>query len=108
MLCSDSKTYTLRSVVLSNCVLVLTPPSDTKVGEIAPSDADVVIRDQMHEVLEVVPTLPRLQKLEGLLRGREYDEGHERDEEDEMDVDGEDETDRLVRVLCILMAVAVC
>lgn len=33
------------------------------------------VRDQLHEVLEVVPSVPKLHKLAVLLRGMEYDEG---------------------------------
>ena len=88
VLCTDTKTYTVRSVVLSNSMLVVTPPTDTPDG----SERDVVIRDQIHDVLELVPSLPRLQKLDGLLRGREYDEGHS-DEE----MDAEEEGGRPVR-----------
>ncbi|KAI0344567.1 hypothetical protein BDW22DRAFT_1060919 [Trametopsis cervina] len=78
VLCTPDKTYSLRSVVLSNSVLVVSPSPHSK--------EDVVIRDQLHEILEPVPCLPRLQKLKSLLRGREYDEGHE-DEEDHSDED---------------------
>ena len=88
VLCTETKTYALRSVVLSNSMLVVTPPTDSMNA----SERDVVIRDQIHDVLELVPTLPRLQKLGGLLRGREYDEGHS---DEEMDVD--DAGDRPVR-----------
>jgi len=83
VLCTPGKTYSLRSVVLSNSVLVVTRSSSTM-----HSNEDVVIRDQLHEVLEPVPCLPKLQKLNGLLRGKEYDEGHEEDEED---LSGEDD-----------------
>ncbi|KAI0093396.1 sister chromatid cohesion protein Dcc1 [Irpex rosettiformis] len=82
VLCTPERTYSLRSVVLSNSVLVVTPTSNPQ---------DVVIRRQIHEILEPVPCLPRLQKLSTLLRGREYDEGHEEDEEI-----GEDEEGRPV------------
>lgn len=37
----------------------------------------VVIRDELHEILELLPAVPRLHKLTGLLRGREYDESDE-------------------------------
>lgn len=83
VLCTADKTYTVRSVVLSNSMLVIVPPKDTELDG-GRSD-DLVIRDQLHEILELVPSLPKMQKLGGLLRGREYDEG--REEEDEMDVD---------------------
>lgn len=75
-------------------MLVVTPPD----GASEESSYDVVIRDTIHEVLEVVPTLPRLQRLSGMLRGREYDEGHEDDD----DVDMEDDEGRLVSALCCI------
>lgn len=61
-------------------MLVVTPPPDTAGN----TSEDIVIRDTVHEVLELVPSLPRLQRLNGMLRGREYDEGHE---DEEMDID---------------------
>lgn len=91
MLCTANKTYALRSVILSNSVLVVTPPAEG-------SQEDVVIRDTIHEVLELVPTLPRLQKLSGMLRGREYDEGH--DEDEDMD---EENTTRSVSIFDFLL-----
>lgn len=85
VLCTADRTYTLRSVTLSNSVLVVTPPSD-----LSSTDEDIVIRDQLHEIFEAIPCIPRLQKLSGLLRGRDYDEGHEEDEE-ELDEDEGDQ-----------------
>ncbi|KAF8558056.1 hypothetical protein OG21DRAFT_1504749 [Imleria badia] len=70
VVCTADKTYTLRSVVLSNTVLVVTPSRTDP-------DGTVHVRDQLHEVLEVVPSVPRLHKLAVLLRGMEYDEGDE-------------------------------
>ena len=92
MLCTVDKTYTIRSVVLSNSVCVVTPDSsfqDTDEGE--PVE-EVFIRDQLSEVIELVPSVPRLHKLKSLLRGREYDEGHE----DEDMVSDDDEVDVMV------------
>lgn len=60
--------------MLSNSVLVVTPTSNPD---------EVAIRGQLHEILEPVPCLPKLQKLGSLLRGREYDEGHEDEELDD-------------------------
>lgn len=68
VLCADDKTYSIRSVSLSNSVLVVTP------GE---AQDQVVIRDTSHELLQVTPVLPKVHRLVGLLRGREYDEGRE-------------------------------
>jgi sister chromatid cohesion protein DCC1 len=80
VLCTNDKTYTLRSVALSNSVLVVTPPPvlDSPLS-IAGEREAVVIRDELHEILEVSPTVPKLHKLIGLLRGREYDESDQSD-----------------------------
>lgn len=93
VLCTSEKTYTVRSIVLSNSVLVVTrDPGDAEAEPDTTADpvsvADVVIRDQLCEILELVPSVPRLHKLNGLLRGREYDEGHE--DEEAMTEDDED------------------
>ncbi|KAJ6515809.1 sister chromatid cohesion protein Dcc1 [Mycena sanguinolenta] len=69
VLCTDDATYTVRSVVLSNTILVVTPPPD--------SPGTVVIRDQVNEILELTPAVPRLHKISALLRGREYDDVHD-------------------------------
>ncbi|TFY76699.1 hypothetical protein EWM64_g7313 [Hericium alpestre] len=81
VLCTENKTYTLRSVVLSNSVLVMTPPKRDTVEADGDREA-VVIRDTLGEILELVPAVPKLHRLKGLLRGMEWEEGHE-DEDDE-------------------------
>ncbi|KAF9495387.1 hypothetical protein BDN71DRAFT_1447540 [Pleurotus eryngii] len=87
VLCTTDKTYSMRSVVLSNSVLVVTqPPTSTCSGSpsataggvrdestVDPSDT-VVIRDTLNEIIELAPTVPKLYKLNGLLRGREYND----------------------------------
>lgn len=78
VLCTDDKTYTLRSVVLSNSVLVVTSPPGWANGDF--SQTGVVIRDQVNEILELIPSVPKLYKLQSLLKGREYDEGQEDEE----------------------------
>lgn len=80
VLCTANKTYTIRSVVLSNSVLVATA------GEKHDLPPTVVVRDQLNEVLELVPSIPRLHKLDTLLRGKEYDERSE--EDDDLYADG--------------------
>jgi sister chromatid cohesion protein DCC1 len=69
----------MRSVILSNSVLIVTAPSYL-LNET--SEDDVVIRDQVNEILELTPTVPKLQKLGSLLKDLEYDEGQEDDSED--------------------------
>lgn len=72
----------MRSVVLSNLVLVVTGSPD-------PSDQDsVVVRDQVQEILELAPCLPKLQRLGILLRGMEYDEGLEMEDQSDAKVGG--------------------
>ncbi|KAJ7602656.1 sister chromatid cohesion protein Dcc1 [Mycena polygramma] len=76
VLCTDDATYTIRSVVLSNSILVVTPQPES-------SDADtVVIRDQVNEILELTPTVPKLHKLSTLLKGQEYDDVHDSEDND--------------------------
>ncbi|KAI0915788.1 hypothetical protein AcW1_003710 [Taiwanofungus camphoratus] len=98
VLCTADKTYTIRSVVLSNSVLVVTPPpkagSQSLPHELKIDEHDVIIRDQVSEVFELVPSVPRLHRLEGMLRGREYDEGHEEDSDEDMSSDAEGERPR--------------
>ena len=68
VLCTNEKTYSIRSVSLSNSVLVVGP------GEY---EDQIVIQDTIHELLQFTLVHPRVHKLVGLLRGREYDEGRE-------------------------------
>jgi hypothetical protein len=89
VLCTAEKTYAVRSVVLSNSMLVIAPhpgsPSDT-----------VIIRDQLNEILELVPSVPKLHKLGVLLRGMEYDEEHEdADLNSDFERDGEESVSSL-------------
>lgn len=57
----------------------------------------IVIQESLNEVLELVPSVPRLHRLRGLLRGMEWEEGHEDEEYDESD-DG--------RLVCMLYGYA--
>ncbi|TBU30244.1 sister chromatid cohesion protein Dcc1 [Dichomitus squalens] len=97
VLCTADKTYTIRSVVLSNSVCVVTPdPAVSHVENDEPEPVEeVFIRDQLNEVIELVPSVPRLYKLKLLLRGQEYDEGHE--DEDMVSDDDDDTTSRRQR-----------
>jgi sister chromatid cohesion protein DCC1 len=81
VLCTADKTFIMRSVSLSNSVLVVTPVPDERAAAFAP-DA-LVIRDQLHEVIELTPSVAKLHKLSALIRERQYDEGAE----DEVDAE---------------------
>ncbi|TFK43457.1 sister chromatid cohesion protein Dcc1 [Crucibulum laeve] len=72
VLCTTDKTYSMRSVNLSNSILMVTPPVNTSSN--SGENDMVVIRDQVNEIIELAPTVPKLHKLSSLLRGREYDD----------------------------------
>lgn len=86
VLCTNDKTYSIRSVSLSNSILVVTP------GE---EQDQIAIRDTSHELLQVAPIIPRIHRLAGLLKGREYDEG--REDLDDDTLDGEQDPQSQVR-----------
>ncbi|KAF8332656.1 uncharacterized protein EI90DRAFT_3145352 [Cantharellus anzutake] len=79
VLCTPNTTYAIRSVVLSNTEVVATSPRCSSSWGIeanldhteVPPDGDVVIRDQLREILELVPIMPKLERIDSLLRGDE-------------------------------------
>ena len=94
VLCTSDRTYTIRSVVLSNSVLVVTPSADLATG---PNNdmPRIEVQESLSEILELAPTVPKLHRLRGLLRGMQWEEGHE-DEDEEV---GYDEFDRPVSIV---------
>lgn len=92
----------MRSIGLSNTFLVVTPVPDEHASKFA--DDALAIRDQVQEVIELIPCVPKLHKLTTLLRERQYDDATE----DERDEDGDavrwptrrDATRRSSRLLC--------
>ena len=78
VLCTSDNTYNIRSVTLSNSVLLVSPsPHIDGSGE-----NQVVIQDSLNELLELVPAVPKLHRMKVLLKEHEWEEGHEDDEED--------------------------
>ena len=73
----------MRSVALSNTVLVVTPVPDDPSSDL--TDDAVVIRDQLNEVIELVPVAPKLHKLSAMIRDRQYDEGQGDEDTQEME-----------------------
>ena len=71
----------MRSIGLSNTLLVVTPVPDDCASQFA--DDAVVIRDQLKEIIELTPSMPKLHKLTRLLKDRQYDEGLEEDDKDD-------------------------
>jgi sister chromatid cohesion protein DCC1 len=77
VLCTSDKTYNIRSVILSNSVLLVSPSP-----RIDGSENQVVIQDSLNELLELVPAVPRLYRMNVLLKEHEWEEGHEEDEDE--------------------------
>ena len=74
----------MRSIGLSNTLLVVTPVPDDCASQFA--DDAVVIRDQLKEIIELTPSVPKLHKLSRVLKDRQYDESFEEDDEDDSGV----------------------
>ena len=66
---------------MSNTLLVVTPVPDDCASQFA--DDAVVIRDQLNEIIELTPSVPKLHKLSRVLKDRQYDESFEEDDEDD-------------------------
>jgi sister chromatid cohesion protein DCC1 len=77
-LCTSDKTYNIRSVTLSNSVLLVFPSP-----HIDGSEHQVVIQDSLNELLELVPVVPKLHRMNVLLKEHEGEEGHKGEDEDE-------------------------
>ncbi|KIY74039.1 hypothetical protein CYLTODRAFT_364313 [Cylindrobasidium torrendii FP15055 ss-10] len=71
VLCTASSTYAMRTVLLSNSVLVVTPLDASTLDF---DENKIAIRDQVNSIIELSPIVPRLQKLAELLKGNEYNE----------------------------------
>ncbi|KAF8482774.1 sister chromatid cohesion protein Dcc1 [Russula ochroleuca] len=78
VLCTSDKTYNIRSVTLSNSVLVVSPVPHIDGGE-----DQVIIQDSLNELLELVPAVPKLHRMNVMLQEHEWEEGYEEEDEDE-------------------------
>ena len=65
-------------MTLSNTVLLVSPSP-----HISGSENQVVIQDGLNELLELVPAVPKLHRMNVLLKEHEWEEGHDEDDEDE-------------------------
>lgn len=77
VLCTSNKTYNIRSVTLSNSVLVVSPHP-----HVDGSEDQVVIQDSLNELLELAPAVPKLHRMIVLLKEHLWEEGQD-EEEDE-------------------------
>lgn len=64
VICTPTQTFSLRTITVSNSMLFLRPDEVTN---------DLYIQDTVHEVLELQPSVPRLGRVEKLLRGTQWD-----------------------------------
>jgi sister chromatid cohesion protein DCC1 len=79
VLCTSDKTYNIHSVTLSNSVLLVSPSPHLDGSE----ENQVVIQDSLNELLELAPAVPKLHRMNVLLKEHEWEEGHDEDEEEE-------------------------
>lgn len=92
VLCTANQTYTLRAVSLSNSLLVVSAGSrednhaDASSSAVDDLPPRVVIHDQLSDILELTQTIPKVHKLDSVLKGSTYS-----GEEDEDESDREDE-----------------
>lgn len=71
VICTPSSTYQLRTISLSNSLLVLEQPtaSSSKLTSSAPpSKPELHLQDTSHEILELLPIVPRLGRIEKVLK----------------------------------------
>jgi hypothetical protein len=71
VLCTESKTYALRSVNVSNSLHVATGSEEMTYAGIGD---ELFLNEAIHEIMELVPTVPKLDRLKGALHGSEYGE----------------------------------
>jgi hypothetical protein len=69
VLCTESKTYALRSVNISNSLHVATGSEEVPYAR---TGEELFLGEAIHEIMELVPTVPKLDRLKGALRGSEY------------------------------------
>jgi sister chromatid cohesion protein DCC1 len=81
VICTEDKTYAVRTVVLSNTVMVASSSTHEQ--------NTVLVQDEIRGLLEMAPCLPRLHRVHEMLAGLEIGEDSVLDG----DVDGEEEGD---------------
>ncbi|KZO98809.1 hypothetical protein CALVIDRAFT_561751 [Calocera viscosa TUFC12733] len=80
VLCSASSTYTLRAVLVSNAFLIVQPtPSNAEGG--GENNTTLEIKGQVKDIIEVHKAVPKLDRLNGLMRGTEWN-GEDEDMDD--------------------------
>jgi len=72
---TSDRTYNIYSVTLSNSVLLVSPSP-----HIDGSESQVVIQNSLNEL---VPAVPKLHRMNVLLKDHEWEEGHNDDDDDD-------------------------
>ena len=84
VICTDAQTYTLRTITVSNSILCLRPAPSAS----GTTEADLLLQDTCHEILELTPTAPRLARIEKLLKPTAWRGMGKRPRRDDEDEDG--------------------
>ena len=71
------KGHITSALTLSTSVLLVSPSP-----HVDGSENQVVIQDSLSELLELVPAVPKLHRMNVLLKEHEWEEGHEDDDDD--------------------------
>lgn len=72
VICTPTATYQLRSISLSNSLILFEPPAvssastSSSVEEVSPPELQV--QDTLHEILELLPIVPRVVRIEKILK----------------------------------------
>ncbi|KZT62015.1 hypothetical protein CALCODRAFT_463443 [Calocera cornea HHB12733] len=80
VLCSSSTTYALRAVTVSNAFFIV-QPAQLIVEDGEEGDTTLEITGQVKDIIEVHKAVPRLDRLNGLMRGSEWN-GEDEDMDD--------------------------
>jgi sister chromatid cohesion protein DCC1 len=70
VLCTSERTYNIRSMTLSNSVLLVSPSP-----HLDGSENQVVTQDRLNKLLELVLAVPKLYRMNVLLKEHEWDSG---------------------------------
>ncbi|KZT40801.1 hypothetical protein SISSUDRAFT_982864, partial [Sistotremastrum suecicum HHB10207 ss-3] len=90
VLCTNSKTYNIRAVSVSNTFFVGTSPTyQEEIHSSAVTGDKLVIRDSINQIFELVPCVPKIERFDAMFRGQEYGEQDE-DGSDEEEVNSVD------------------
>jgi hypothetical protein len=68
VICTPTSTFQLRTISLSNSLLVLEKPPVQPVASSSSTAPELHLQDTIHEILELIPIVPRLNRIEKILK----------------------------------------